>query len=153
MEGLLEIALPLLVLVISFVAKSSKSKKAVIQHMEAAKVRTTESYLRREEMKQEQKLRPAAPAAVEKMPEKIPEKQPESKEQPLFAEGLAIEHRHEGRQDVPCPADEIRPSQRVAQKPKVPMVPGLKLSFDRNSVVQGFVMSEILNRPRPGMRR
>lgn len=147
MEELLELALPLLVLVISFVAKSSKSKKAVIQHMEAAKLRTTESYLRREEMQDEQKLRPAAPAAVEKMAEK----QPEIKVQPVFAE--RDDHQHEGRLDVPCPADEPRPSQRLKEKPAVPVVPGIRLVFDRNSVLQGFVMSEILNRPRPGMRR
>lgn len=149
MEGLLELLLPLAVLVISYLAKSSKSKKAVIAHKEAAKLRTTESYLRREEMQDEQKLRPAAPAAVTK----IAEKQPEIKAQPVPAESPVEKHHHEGRLEAPCPADEPRPSQRIKEKPAAPKVPGLQLSFDRNSVVQGFVMSEILNRPRPGMRR
>lgn len=151
MEELLELLLPLTVLVISYLAKSSKSKKAVIAHKEAAKMRTTEGYLRQNETKYEQTLRPAAPAAVEKMAEK----QPEIKVQQVSMEGVS-DHQHEGRQDVLCPAVEREmPRIRTEEKmqPKTKNVPGLKLSFDRNAVLQGFVMSEILNRPRPGMRR
>lgn len=155
MEEMLELLLPLAVLVVSYLVKSSKSKKAVIAHKEAARMRTTEGYLRQDETKYEQPtLRPAAPAAATKIAEKKPE--PEIKVQQVSMEGLTLDHQHEGRQDVPCPAVEREmPHIRTEEKtqPNAKSVPGLKLSFDRNTVLQGFVMSEILNRPRPGMRR
>lgn len=65
-------------------------------------------------------------------------------------------HEHEGKKDVPCPAEEREKPRPVENKVSVqpaPVIPGLNLKFDRNSVLQGVVMSEILNRPRVGRRR
>lgn len=145
--------------ILSSIAKNKKTAKNTeayksMRERHEKDVRANDAVLRMEEVKQEAKARPAAPAkpTYTAAPKPVPAATP--KPVPAAAVKKKEElHRHEGRQDVPCPKDEPRPSQRREEKPAAPAVPGLKLSFDRNSVVQGFVMSEILNRPRPGMRR
>ena len=142
-ESLLELLLPLIVVVFSFAARASKNKKAVAAHRASsadfdARLRGTNAEPQKNETRMEQTLRPAAPAAA-----KVAVTAPVT---------LQEEHFHEGRPEAPCPATEARPSER-RETTAIPEIPGLKLSFDRNTVLQGFVMSEILNRPRPGARR
>lgn len=106
--------------------------------------RANAARIRQEEMKLE-RPKPVASAAVKNAvtPEPVVKVREEV-------------HHHEGKPDIPCPAME-REMPRIKAKKKTeasaPSIPGLNLSFDRKTVLQGFVMSEILNRPRPGMRR
>ena len=94
-------------------------------------------------------LKPAAPAAAQNAVNAVRTKIDQKAAEP---------HEHEGKQGIPCPADEreLRADQPVIQR-KAPAatktVPGLKLNFDRDSVLQAFVLNEVLNRPRSASRR
>lgn len=140
MEDLFGVFLAIIAFAISAASKSKKQQKksAAAKAFEPIRAEQFEEPL-------EVELKPVAPAAAAK--------QVTNKPAAAQPETTLETHRHEGKQEIPCPADELRPSQRREEKPAAPSIPGLKLTFDRNSVVQGFVMSEILNRPRPGMRR
>ncbi len=145
MEDLFGVLCAALIFLLSVASKSRKNKKKNTVQMHSAIPSEPQ------DKPQEIELRAAAPkAATPKAAAKIVNdlQAAHVKQTPA-----ALDHMHEGKAEAPCPAEEIRPSLRADEKPAAPAVPGLKLSFDRNSVVQGFVMSEILNRPRPGMRR
>ena len=135
MEEMMDILFGLIVIVAAFAAKIGKQKattnKSAVSHEAAGNAHQAPQA--------KPQIKAAAPAAAAKTIAK----------QPVKVEEV---HFHEGRQDVPCPATEARPMLR-AQDQVVPEIPGLQMKFDRNTVLQGFVMSEILNRPRPGVRR
>lgn len=145
MEELLELIVPFIFVIVAALSKiKSKQSEQSRKRMDelSASAQTARELLRREQAEAQAAPRPVAPAAVSKVTE-MPASQP------------VEEHFHEGRQDVPCPAVEremprIQPEKK---QPKKVTVPGLNLAFDRNAVLQGFVMGEILNRPRPGVRR
>lgn len=137
MEEMMDILFGLIVIVAAFAAKIGKQKattnKSAVSHEAAGNAHQAPQA--------KPQIKAAAPAAAAKTIAK----------QPVKVEEV---HFHEGRQDVPCPATEKRPGERRNEKPEnTPAISGLNLSFDRNTVLQGFVMSEILNRPRSGMRR
>lgn len=140
MEDLFGVLFAALIFLLSVASKSQKNKKKNTVQMHSA------IPSKPQDKPQEIELRAAAPKAAAKIVNDL--QAAHVKQTPA-----ALDHIHEGKAEAPCPAEEIRPSLRVDEKPAAPAVPGLKLSFDRNSVVQGFLMSEILNRPRPGMRR
>lgn len=65
-------------------------------------------------------------------------------------------HVHEGK-PMPCPADERdrprpRPSDMSPSQGHAVVIPGLALAFNKNTLLQGVIMSEILSRPRLGRR-
>jgi len=137
MEELMEVVFGLIVVAAAFAAKMGK-QKATTKKYTASHTAAGNVYQATEDRPQ---IKAAAPAAAAKTVAKQPVK-------------VVEEHFHEGRQDVPCPATEKRPGERRNENASdAPAIPGLKLSFNRNAVLQGFVMSEILNRPRSGMRR
>ena len=140
MEELFDILIGIFFIVAAIAAKTGKKngKKTVNVSKAASKVMRDVQY-QKEELKAEAPVRTATPMTRMQTEKPRPVEKIES-------------HFHEGRQDVPCPATEVRPMDR-AKEHTVPAVPGLKMAFDRNTVLRGFVMSEILNRPRPGMRR
>lgn len=143
MEGLL----PLLIIIISFALSASNRRKR-----QAASQRAPAKTV-------------SAKAAVNKAPKKagIPKTMPEplkaQKEEPdedSERDG-SIDmppmepHEHEGK-PMPCPAEERElPRPRPAAQTAVtaPVRPAaLQLNFNRNSVVQGVVMAEVLTRPK-----
>lgn len=140
MEDLFGLLVAVIIFALSVASKSEKKQK------KSAAANAFEP-IRAEQFEQPQKteLKAAAPASAARQVTKKPVLE--------HFESVPEAHQHEGKPDAPCPAEEPRPSQRHDEKPAAPSIPGLNLTFDRNSVVQGFVMSEILNRPRPGMRR
>lgn len=140
MEDLIGVFFAIIAFAISVAAKSKKSKS------ETAK--TVSAFAVNEKAIESSQLKPAAPAGAAKVLEKQIKVEQSSME-------MASDHQHEGRQDVPCPAveREMPRMQPKKKQTKTATVPGLNLAFDRNTVLQGFVMSEILNRPRSGMRR
>ena len=137
MEDMFDILIGLFFVVVAVAAKMGKKtgKQTANTNKTATKVMRDVQF-QKEEMKTQAPVQTAVKAQTEKP-------------KPVVK---AEEHFHEGKQDVPCPATEARPMLR-AQEQAVPEIPGLQMKFDRNTVLQGFVMSEILNRPRPGMRR
>ena len=111
--------------------KAIEEKKVVFDHFE------------------EKPLKPAAPAAAKKTVNAVQTQLDLKKAEP---------HEHEGKQGIPCPADEREAKAAQNTVPQTvpapaPAVPGLKLNFDRDSVLQAFVLSEVLNRPRSASRR
>jgi len=144
MEELAELIVPFIFIIIAFLSKV-KGKKT-------AKPKYSASFSKGNQTAENlHKMRSELEAAVQK-------KAADETKATAAAEQVSFEdHFHEGRQDVPCPAVEReapRPRPSEQKMPAAaPAVPGIKLSFDQNSVVHGFVMSEILNRPRPGTRR
>ena len=149
MEDILVVILIAVAAALSKSAKKAKNKRAV-QAFEAMRgspakpAMTNDAQLRQAEMKLEQP-KPVAPAAAKNVVNPEP------------AEMAREEvHHHEGKPDIPCPAVEREmPRIKVEEKTEMPApaIPGLNLEFNRNTVLQGFVMSEILNRPRSGLRR
>ena len=140
MEDLIGVLFAALIFAISTASKSKKRQK------KSAAARAYEP-IRAEQFEKpiEPELKAVAPKAVPKTVNQKPE--------PVKRMTSEFEHMHEGKAEAPCPAEEVRPAQRVAEQPAATGIPGLNLKFDRNAVLQGFVMNEILNRPRPGMRR
>ena len=98
---------------------------------------------------EEKSLKPAAPAAAKKTVNAV---------QTQLDLKMNAPHEHEGKQGIPCPADEremnaARRSAPQTMPAPASAVPGLKLNFDRKTVLQAFVLSEVLNRPRSASRR
>lgn len=142
MEDLIESIAGILIVIVAFLVKSAqkKQRKETVSAQQAADTLRAEMSAHSET---ERKLKPAPPAAAAR-----------AAAMQSMATADVPDHRHEGKSEAPCPATEKRPSERRDENAAAaPAIPGLKLTFDRNTVLQGFVMSEILNRPRPGMRR
>lgn len=138
MEEMMELIFGLIVVAAAFAAKMGK-QKATTKKYTASHDAAGSMYQAPQEKPQ---IKAAAPAAAAKIVEK---------QQPVLQTEM---HFHEGKKEAPCPVTEKRPSERRNENAAdAPVIPGLNLSFNRNTVLQGFVMSEILNRPRSGMRR
>lgn len=152
MEDIVVAIVFLAIAVISRTAKRKKSARAVEAHRAMQEhytgdAKVSESKLRMEEMRSEASLKATPPVAAAKV---VAQQEKSMKKTPVQ------DHVHEGRQDVLCPAEEREMLRQTPVSPKksdAPTIPGLNLKFDNNTVLQGFVMSEILNRPRSGMRR
>ena len=151
MEDILILVLIAIAASLSKVFKNAKNKSAIHMH-EATRAmrasvngqeRANEGQLRLEELQRE----------MERHEKEQTVQKPAAQTIQMGFEGA---HRHEGKSEALCPAIEREMPRKKAEPvkaPDVPTIPGLNLSFDRNTVVQGFVMSEILNRPRADMRR
>lgn len=145
MEEILVVVIIAVATALSKSAKKVKSNKAVQYRkayeamQKAINTQTLDAQLRMEETLDAAPTPPAPEPAADQKP------------------APAVEmHQHEGKPDIPCPAierEKPRVKPETPQTPAAPVIPGLNLTFDRNSVVQGVVMSEILNRPRVGARR
>ena len=160
MEDILVLILIAVVASVAKVKKNAQSKKAIqfrenYKAMQASferqekvnegQQRQAEIQLEKQKHEKEQFVKNMNASAVQKQPAKEP-----------VRSTFESAHQHEGRQDIPCPAVERelpRIQAKKEEKKPAATVPGLKLQFDQNAVLQGFVMSEILNRPRSGARR
>lgn len=152
METVFEMILPIAIIVISIIAKNKNARKKA---MSKALVN-----MMREKAKETQQLNTPQPAekaaaAVVNTPsvaEGVLHAAPaeEGIKKPVEA---VPDHEHEGK-DPSCPAlnpAQHRPALRAETEQKAApapvQIPALNIAFDRQSVVQGVIMSEVLTRP------
>lgn len=152
MEEVFEAVLAGAIILISIIAKNKNARKKAMSKALVA--------MMREKAKETQQLNTLQPAekvaaAVVNTPsvaEGVLRAAPAEESIKEPAE-VAPDHEHEGK-DPSCPAlnpEQHRPALRTETEQKAApapvQIPALNIAFDRQSVVQGVIMSEVLTRP------